>query len=398
LDTEVADPIALWRELRNSYRVYPGDVLLDKLGLQFSIAQQGGNPPVFTPLHYDDCMQVLRDYETFSSTVYQPTLGTVQGVSLIMVDPPEHTRLRALLGPIFTRKRMELWQENLVEQLFNKDYLDRLMPQGRLDVFHDIAVPYPVQVIHHVLGLPPESSSTFQNIAAGLLLFGTRPDIGMACSEWLRETLTQAVETHRGKRDESLVDRLVYAEAEGEATLTNDEIVNFLRVLLPAGGDTTTKLLANLTLMLLNNPDQFALLRARPELLPNAMEEALRLEPSTAFVFRNTTKDTSLGDVDIPVGSGITVAIASANRDEKRFPRPDEFDITRDNIKHLSFSFGPHMCIGMHMARMEVSTAMTAMTAMMKRMPNMRLDPDAPTPQMMGGSFRWPSAVPVVWD
>ena len=390
------DPYPAFRELREQHGVYEGDVLRDLLGLPYSVANPSGERPVFSVVRHDDVVTVLRDYKTYSSTIYQETVGRVQGTKILMLDPPEHTRLRALLGPSFTRNRMATWRSEVVEPLLDEVFIDNFAGDRKADLLSQLALSYPVMVIHQVLGLPRETADELNRIALGLLLVTTQPEIAFACSQALTELLRANIARHRGVPEDSLIDSLIAARGvDGKDLLDDEEILSFLRLLLPAGGETTTKNLSSLLVGLLTNPDQMELLRARPELLPNAIEEALRWEAPSTFAYRVTTQDTELSGVKIPAGAGINVCIASANHDETRYADPEAFDITRENIKHMSFAFGPHMCIGMSLARMEVETAIAGL---LRRLPNLRLDPDAPAPVIKGGTFRWATAVPVIWD
>jgi cytochrome P450 len=396
VSTALDDPYPAYRDLRERYGVYEGDVLKDLLKLPFSVANPTGERPVFSVMRHEDVMTVLRDPQTYSSTIYQETVGLVQGTNILMMDPPDHTRLRALLGPSFTRTRMATWQAEVVEPLLHRNFIDGFIADKKADLLRQLALSYPVMVIHQVMGLPQETAVELNRIALGLLLITTRPDIAMACSQVLTELLKANIARHRETAQDTLIDSLIAARGvDGTDLLDDDEILGFLRLLLPAGGETTTKNLSCLLVGLLTNPDQLDLLRTRPELVPNAIEEALRWEPPTAFAYRVTTRDTELGGVRIPAGAGINVCIASANHDEARFTNPEAFDVTRPASKHMSFAFGPHMCIGMNLARMEVETAISGL---LRRLPNLRLDPDATAPVIRGGTFRWATSVPAIWD
>jgi cytochrome P450 len=390
------DPYPAFRELREKHGVYEGDILKDLFDLPFSVANPSGERPVFSVLRYDDVVTVLRDHRTYSSTIYEDTVGRVQGKNMLMIDPPEHTRLRALLGPNFTSSRMAAWRDDVVVPLLNEHFIDGFIADGRADLLRQLALSYPVMVIHQVLGLPRETADDLNRIALGLLLIASRPDIARACSAALTELLRTNIARHRAHAESTLIDSLIAARGvDGDAPLDDEEILNFLRLLLPAGGETTTKNLSCLLVGLLTHPDQLDLLRRTPELLPNAIEEALRWEAPSAIAYRVTTCDTELGGVRIPAGAGVNVCLAAANHDESRFANPDAFDITRPPARHMSFAFGPHMCIGMNLARMEVEAAVSGL---LRRLPNLRLDPDAAPPVIRGGTFRWATSVPAVWD
>jgi cytochrome P450 len=177
--------------------------------------------------------------------------------------------------------------------------------------------------------------------------------------------------------------------------LTDEEILSFTRVLLPAGAETTTRGLGSLLAGLLNDPEQLDLLRNNRGLLLAAIDEALRWEAPTQFTYRLTTEDTEAAGVKIPAGSGINLCIAAANHDPARWQDPHRFDIRRKPSANLAFGFGVHVCIGMHLARTEMALAMHAI---LDRLPNLRTAPGAAPPKVQGSTYRWPTTLPVIWD
>jgi cytochrome P450 len=195
-----------------------------------------------------------------------------------------------------------------------------------------------------------------------------------------------------------LISDLVTAELDGEK-LDDDEIYSFLRMLLPAGIETTYRSSGNLLFLLLTYPEQLEAVRADRLLIPQAIEEGLRYESPVLLTTRVTTTDTVLGSVEIPVGSSVTPMLASANRDPDAFDKPEAFDIFREATRHLSFGLGPHLCLGLHLARLETRVALNAL---LDRLPNLRLDQDwaQRLDVHIGGDtlFRSPNHLPVVWD
>src|SRR5205085_7422497 len=177
--------------------------------------------------------------------------------------------------------------------------------------------------------------------------------------------------------------------------LTDEHIFAFLRLLLPAGAETTYRSSSNLLFCLLTDPDQLHAVRSDRALLPQAIEEGIRYEPPLLFIMRSAVTDVELGGMHIPEGSMISVCLGAANRDPSKFADPDRFDIFRDARQHLSFGFGPHMCLGMHLARMETRVALNHL---FDRLPNLRLDPAADDPHVHGLMFRSPRELPVLFD
>jgi cytochrome P450 len=184
------------------------------------------------------------------------------------------------------------------------------------------------------------------------------------------------------------------AEHDG-LQLTDEEIFSFLRLLLPAGAETTYRSSSNLLVGLLENPDQLEAVRSDRALVPQAIEEGLRWEPPLLTIMRTVTHDTELDGVALPKDSVVVVNLGSANHDESRWEDPERFDIFRPPQQHLAFAFGAHLCLGMHLARMETSVLLNAV---LDRLPGLRLDPDAEPPAITGMTFRAPASIRVAWD
>jgi cytochrome P450 len=184
------------------------------------------------------------------------------------------------------------------------------------------------------------------------------------------------------------------AEFEGHS-LDDEEITTFVRSLLPAAADTTTRSFANLAVCLLSRPEVLAAVRQDRSLLPGAVNESLRYEGTLTVAARQASRDINLRGVAIPAGAGISLIVGSGNRDPDAFPDPDRFDIHRSGKPLLTFNLGPHMCLGIHVAKMEL---IEAMEALLDGLPNLRLDPDAPPPTIVGAHFRCPERVAVMWD
>src|SRR5207237_10177535 len=169
----------------------------------------------------------------------------------------------------------------------------------------------------------------------------------------------------------------------------------FLRLLLPADAGTTYRPSSILLFLLLTHPEQFQAVLEDRGLMPQAIEEALRLEPPLLFIMRTAATDVELGGVTVSEGSIISVGLGAANHDPDKYPDPDRFDIQRDVVQHIAFGFGPHMCLGMHLARMETRVALNHL---FDRLPNLRLDPAAVDPHIHGLMFRSPKELPVLFD
>jgi len=200
------------------------------------------------------------------------------------------------------------------------------------------------------------------------------------------------VHRRRSPRDD-LVSDLAHCELDGER-LADEEIFSFLRLLLPAGVETTFRASGNLLFALLTHPDQLDAVRRDRSLIHQAIEELLRWDPPLLLVSRVATRDTEIGGVAIPAGASVTPMLGSANRDERRYDNPDRYDVFRDPKQHISFGHGPHMCLGMHLARMEMRVVLDAV---LDRLPDVRLDPAGDDPHIRGQVFRSPTSLPVLF-
>jgi len=393
--SDSVNPHEIYDELRKEGPVHRGDVLTDELGMGYSMAAPAGNREVFTFLDFETLHFAYRNSDVFSSTVLQETIGRVQGLNVIQLDPPEHTRHRELLRRAFDKKRLDEWRTHLVGPIV-QDLLDQLTPRGAGDLMAELALWLPIRVVHFLLRLPEDQLQNFHKMAVGLQIIKIRPDLATASSNLLAELLGELIRQQRAERvPDTILDDLITARAEGHEPFDDEEILSFMRVLLPAGGETTTRGLGSLLVGLLNDPAQLELLREDRSRMTAAIDEALRWESPTSFTYRIATKDIEVAGVPIPAGSGINLCVAAANRDPARWEDPHTFDITRKPRANVAFGFGAHVCIGMHLARTEMGVAMNEI---LDRMPGLRVAPGAAAPTVGGTTFRSPSALPVVWN
>jgi cytochrome P450 len=356
-----------------------------------------GAPPVFVAYRHADVTKMLRDNATFSSAVLRQVMGEVMGQKIILaMDEPEHYRHRALVSAAFRQRALARWEESLVKQVVH-DLIDRFVDRGHANLVTEFTFPFPTKVIAGVLGLPTEDYRQFQEWAVGIIMAHGNWERGLRCSKELGGYLGGILDERRKEPRDDLVSDLVTAEVDGEK-LDEEEIFSFLRLLLPAGVETTYRSSGNLLFLLMTHPDQLNAVRTHRALLPQAIEEALRYEPPLLITSRVAAKDTELAGVAIPAGSMVTPVLGSANRDPYAYDEPEEFNIFRDPKQHVSFGTGPHMCLGMHLARMETRVAINVL---FDRLPNLRLDPEAvetDDPHIHGQIFRAPTALPVRWD
>jgi cytochrome P450 len=374
------------REARRQHRVMRGNPFAEVS------AGQVGDLGV-TVLGYDECQTVLTHPDTFSSSIYDQVMGPVMGRTLLELEGAEHRASRALVSPSFRSALLERWRGELVEVVVH-ELIDRFAPRGRAELAREFTFAFPVQVIARIMGLPREDYVRFQRLSIELLNVVYDWECGIAASRSLKSYFTDILAERRRKPRDDLISTLAESEIDG-TRLTDDEIFAFLLLILPAGVETTYRASGNLLVALLTEPPLLEALRADRGIrgmLPGAFEEALRWEPPITTVVRRAVRDCELGGVAIAAQTTVSVSVAAANRDPTRYPDPDRFDPTRKNIAHLTFGGGPHLCLGMHLARMEGTVAINAL---LDRLGNLRLDPTAPTPRVVGVAFRSPAALPV---
>jgi cytochrome P450 len=349
-------------------------------------------PEVFTAFSYDAVQTVLRDGETFSSAGYADVMGAVMGHTILEMDEPEHHTYRGLVQQAFSRKAMERWEEEAVGPIVD-ECIDAFIERGNAELVRELTLPFPVNVIASMLGLPRADLPQFHRWAIELISVSFDWERGTRASAQLRDYFAGVLAERRVHPANDLMSILAVSELDGQH-LTDEEIFAFLRLLLPAGAETTYRSSSNLLFGLLTHPDQLDALRADRALMPKAIEEGLRWEPPLTTIVRTATRDTVVDGVDVPAGAVVITNMGSANHDEKYWERSEEFDIHREQRQHLAFAFGPHMCLGMHLARMETRVVLERI---FDRLPNLRLDPAADAPQITGMTFRAPPALPVLF-
>jgi len=350
--------------------------------------------PVFFVYRYDDVLTVLRDGETYSSgQIIELIMGDVMGRHIMLgMDDPDHRRYRALVSTAFGQKAIARWESQLVEPIASS-LIDGFAGRGHAELVREFTFPYPTQVIAGMLGLPREDFKQFQRWSIAILSVFTKREAAIEASREVTAYLAPILADRRAQPRDDLISDLAQAELGGER-LSDEEIFCFLRLLLPAGVETTYRSTGNLLFSLLSRPDQLAAIRADRSLIPQAIEETVRYETPLLNITRIATRDTELGGVAIPEGSTIMTMLAAANRDESRWDDPDHYDILRGVRPSVGWGQGPHICLGMHLARVEMRTALNLL---LDRLPNLRLDPDGDDPHIKGQVFRSPTSLPVLF-
>lgn len=324
--------------------------------------------PVISLFRYDDIQTVLRDPLTWSN-VFPPPPGFVRPAhlppSMLMQDPPEHTRLRGLVNQAFTPRRIRALQGRIEATAL--ELIDAL-PRGReCDLVAGLAYPLPVIVIAEMIGIPPDDRERFrewsdalvENLGGGIFHPPDPETLARelhAVESMRAYFMERAEERKRAPRDD-LLSALIAAEVEG-TRLTFDEMLQMLVLLLVAGNETTRNLIVNAVVTLIEHPEQLAHLRSRPDLVPSAVEEVLRFASPVQCDVRRLARDTEVAGVCLEAEKIALLWLGSANRDEAVFSDPERFDITRTDNRHLAFGFGPHFCLGANLARLEAQVAL----------------------------------------
>jgi cytochrome P450 len=384
----IRDPYPRLHELCRESPVHTGPVDLGEGGDLYDPSK----PAPVTVFGFDEVVQVLRDHTTYSSTVYADVTEVVMGRTILQMDEPEHRKIRDLVASSFRSKMLERWEEGLVAVVVN-ELVDTFVERGRSDLVRDVTFNFPVQVIARILGLPRTDYPRFQRWALELTSVATNWERGVAASAALRDYFAVVMEERRAQPGDDLISDLVRAEVDGEH-LSDEEIFSFLRLLLPAGVETTYRASGSLLLALLNDQAQMDALYHDRSLFPQAFEEVVRWEPPVTVILRRAMADTELAGVAIEAGADVALLIGAANRDERKYTEPDRYDMFRSQRQHVGFGFGVHVCLGMHLARME---SRIAINTLFDRLGPLTLDPEADPPHIEGLAFRSPLSLPVVF-
>ena len=349
--------------------------------------------PRFTVTTFQEADEVLRDWRSFSASINAEVMRPYMGELMLGLDGDEHRRYRNLVAYAFRRSTLERWRGELVEPVI-QTLLDAIAPTGRAELVAQVTSRFPVQVICGIVGVPTEDHEQFNEWSIRINYGPLYPEEGRAASQAMRDYLEPLVEARRAEPTGDLLSELVHAEIDG-ARLTDERIYGFLRLLLPAGAETTYRAFGSCLLALLDRPDAMARVLADRSLVPAAVEETLRWETSVTMVARVAAADTEIGGCPVPSGSSVSVICGSASRDEARWDDPGRWDLDREPRQHMAFGTGPHQCLGMHLARMELEVGIHAV---LDRLPNLHLDPAAEPPTISGYAFRGPQELPVLFD
>ncbi|MFW5747973.1 MAG: cytochrome P450 family protein [Chloroflexota bacterium] len=357
-----------------------------------AIGPVSGNPLWFLTRHAD-CVQALKDPRLGREPQkhlppaiagrYMGELGNDDNNpfaainrNLLNMDPPDHTRLRALVHKAFTPRMVENLRPRIAQ--IAADLLDTMGGKTETDLISDYAFPLPVTVIAEMLGVPASDRDRFREWTRVLLFDGTQETAAVAAME-VTMYLNEMIDARQAEPTDDLISALVQAEDDG-TRMDRLELLGMIFLLLVAGHETTVNLIGNGMLALMQHPDQLALLRTNlddPTLVKAAIEEILRYNgPVETAMLRIAYEDVAFGDTVIPAGEGVLPVLLAANRDPAVFDAPDRFDITRQDNRHIAFGSGIHYCVGAPLARLEGQIAIPALIARFESI-NLAIEPDA---------------------
>jgi cytochrome P450 len=396
---------AIYRDMRRNSPVIAEDFMA-RLGVP-NIAGLDANRPTFTLFRYKDVMSVLRDATHFTSGFIAEGLGAFfDGLILTGMDGEAHRRARSLLQPVFMPDVVNRWRETKMAPIVRSEYIEPMVPKRRADLM-DFGLHFPIRLIYSLIGFPDNRPEQIEQYAAWALAILAGPQVDAEKAAQARKAAMEAAQAlydavklevievrKNGAQGDDLISRLIRAEYEGRS-LDDHEVATFVRSLLPAAGETTTRTFGSLMVALLERPELLERVRADRSLVPKAIDEAVRFEPVATFKVRQAAQDTEIGGFHIPKGAMVQCIVSSANRDEEVFENSESFDIDRKLKPSFGFGFGPHMCIGQFIAKVELAVAVNTILDLL---PNLRLDPEMPRPRIVGAQLRGPHALHVIWD
>ena len=400
-----ADLYALSREMRQKSPVFEGNFVRDVLGVPTN-AGNAHTGPVFTLFSYQDVMTVMKDPATFTSGFIARGFGAAfDGLIILAMDGDEHRRVRALLQPVFMPETVNKWRQK-IDQVMREEFLLPMVPHKQAELM-DFGLNFPVRQIYALMGFPDNDPEKYKRYATwALTVLGSLQTDPAKAQEGRRlagealkhlyDAILEVVQQRRAENSQGddLISRLLRADYEGQK-LDDHQITTFVRSLLPAAGETTTRTFSSVMTLLLERPALLERVRADRSLVNKLIDETVRYEPVATFKVREVARDVEIGGVQIPQGALVQCIVASANRDESVFDNPDTFDIDRRMKPSFGFGFGAHMCIGQFVAKVELQCAINGILDLF---PNVRLDPSKPAPSITGAMLRGASSVPVIWD
>ena len=380
------DPYSFFEHMRKTEPVWRGTIMDTSM-----------TPPELRPdeewtlFDFESVFAAFRDDDVYGSEMYNKTIGLVFGPTILGMHGKQHHDHRSLVSKAFRQSSLERWEPAVIDPICDQ-LVDEIKNDGAADLVKAITFEFPTRVTAALLGLPQEDLDLFRRLSLDLISIQVDIEAGLTASVELGTYFQEQVDQRRSAMTNDIIGDLVGAEIDGEK-LTDEAIISFLRLLLPAGLETTYRSSSNLLLLLLTHPDQLEALRADRDLIPAAIEEALRYETPLVSVPRTTTQDVEIHGVPIPADAQVNLCIGSANRDESRWTDAGTFDIHRPRRAHISFAGGIHSCLGMHLARVETRAMLNSL---FDRVTDLQLVQDENT-KIVGMPFRSPRNIPLTF-
>ena len=347
--------------------------------------------PVYVVLGFKTIQSVLSNQSDFHQN-YSEHMGVLMGENVIVgLNPPVHRKYRGLVNQAFGMQSVNALTHQIIEPLID-GILDRIVANQRSDLVQDLACRLPVFLIGHIFDLPPSQYADFAKCAGTLMAAGFNWPAALKASQELESMFQEIIAYRRAHPGEDIISRLINARLDGDQ-LTDSDIVSFCRALLPAGMETTVRALTSLFAVLMTQPEHWRRLNQDNSLIPAAVEEVIRWNGPAQTLPKTPTRDVVLDGHSVPAGASLWIYIGHANRDPRHWDQPHQYELTRPKAMHLGFSFGQHMCLGNVLARRELELTLREM---LHRLPDLRLDPDLPTPRIRGVISRSASSVHVL--
>jgi cytochrome P450 len=347
----------------------------------------------YVVLGFDACQEVVSKPEVYGNSIYVAQMGKTFGKSITTMDAPEHGKYRRLFQAAFTPKMLASLRPRF--QALMTGLIDSFAQDGHAELVSQLALHFPFLFICDLMDLPFPHRALFHKLATAQSCVMFDPAHGSEAGTKLGRYLSQLIDERRGlKSDTDFMSVIANAEVQGER-LPDEVVLGFFRQLMNAGGDTSHHGFSNILAALFSNPDQLAAIRDDRSLIPQAIEEGLRWGTPLGMVDRIANEDTTLAGVHIERGAILRVCIGVANRDETIWPNPHKFDIFRPQKRNVGFGYGVHVCLGQHVARMELQIALNTL---LDRLLNVHLDSAYPAPTIRGLTFRGADAVHVRWN
>ncbi|MDB6062237.1 MAG: hypothetical protein JWM78_2340 [Verrucomicrobiaceae bacterium] len=406
----LGDPYPLYKKLRDQSPIYDGDLVAD-FGVPSLAAGRDGKRKVFCLLGNEVVTKALMDPELYSTEVWREAFGGVLGDPVLLyMKGPEHKFSRNMLAQILSPAAIK----DMVDKHFKptiEGMVKSFVANGKAELMSAFILDFPIRVIYELFGLPSKDPAAYEQFSTralimvlGGLIDPRKPEEAQErianafqANKQIYDQIIEIVQTRRASGDFSgydMISQLLRYEHEGK-TLDDDAITQFLLPNLAAAGETTSRGFANVLALLLERPALLEQVRNDRSLVKTAINETMRFEGSVSVLPRIVTRDLEIDGVKVPAGSGVNILVGAANRDPAAHENPEEFSLQKRTKQALSFGFGPHMCMGMPLAKVEMEIALNTILDLL---PNIRFDPAGNYEGIKGIQFRSPPTLNVEWD